>query len=87
MREITDEMVTEAAYALAAYTAEHHPQRTYPPVAELSPASIQVAVAVIKQALKDGVATEFSLRPMDDAELRAFVERKFWQPKYLPYRP
>ncbi|AXH00400.1 NAD-dependent malic enzyme (plasmid) [Deinococcus wulumuqiensis] len=87
VREITDEMVTEAAYALAAYTAEHHPQRTYPPVAELSPASIQVAVAVIKQALKDGVATEFSLRPMDDAELRAFVERKFWQPKYLPYRP
>ncbi|MDO4245229.1 MAG: NAD-dependent malic enzyme [Deinococcus sp.] len=86
VREITDEMVTEAAYALAAYTAEHHPQRTYPPVAELSQASVQVAVAVIKQALKDGVATEFSVRHMSDDELRAFVERKFWAPKYLPYR-
>ncbi|WP_414657807.1 NAD-dependent malic enzyme [Deinococcus sp. VB343] len=86
VREITDEMVTEAAYALAAYTAEHHPQRTYPPVAELSQASVQVAVAVIKQALKDGVATEFGVRHMSDDELRAFVERKFWEPKYLPYR-
>ena len=85
VREITDEMVTEAAYALADYTQAHHPGRTYPPVNELTQASVQVAVAVIKQAIKDGVATEFSVRRLSDGELRAFVERKFWEPKFLPY--
>lgn len=86
VREITDEMVTEAAYALAAYTEKHHPERLYPPVAELSRASVEVAVAVIRQALADGVATEFEIRRMSGEELRAFVERKFWQPKHLPFR-
>ena len=50
-------------------------------------ASIEVAVAVIRQALRDGVASEFKVRRMDDAELHAYVERKFWTPRYLPYRP
>ncbi|WP_291429183.1 NAD-dependent malic enzyme [Deinococcus sp.] len=86
VREITDEMVTAAAYALAEYTAEHWPERTYPPVSELGAASVQVAVAVIKQALADGVATEFSIRGLGDADLLALVQRKFWQPRYLPFR-
>ena len=86
VREITDGMVTAAAYALAAYTEAHHPTRLYPPVAELSKASVEVAVAVIRQALADGVATEFEVRRLSDEELRAFVERKFWQPKHLPFR-
>ncbi|UBV45153.1 NAD-dependent malic enzyme (plasmid) [Deinococcus taeanensis] len=86
VREITDEMVTAAAYALAGYTQEHHPARTYPPVSELNRASVQVAVAVIRQALADGVATEFSVRGLSDAELLTLVERKFWQPRYLPFQ-
>nr|WP_202409017.1 oxaloacetate-decarboxylating malate dehydrogenase [Deinococcus xianganensis] len=87
VREVTDEMVTAAAYALAEYTQANHPGRTYPPVDELSHASIHVAVAVIRQALADGVATEFTLRGQSDAELLDTVKRKFWQPKYLPFRP
>ncbi len=86
VREITDEMVTESAYALAAYTQRRHPGRTFPPVAELGEASLEVAVAVIKQALKDGVATEFSIRGLNDDELLELVRRKFWQPKYLPFK-
>ncbi len=86
VREVTDEMVTEAAYALAHYTAQHHPELTYPPVAELSEASMHVAVAVMKQALKDGVATEFKIRNMRDEDLLHMVQHKFWKPKYLPYR-
>jgi len=87
VREVTDEMVTAAAYALAEYTQANHPGRTYPPVDELSHASIHVAVAVIRQALADGVATEFTLRGQTDAQLLDTVKRKFWQPKYLPFRP
>ncbi|GGS01124.1 NAD-dependent malic enzyme [Deinococcus sedimenti] len=87
VREVTDEMVTAAAYALAEYTQANHPGRTYPPVDELSHASIHVAVAVIRQALADGVATEFTLRGQSDAGLLDTVRRKFWQPTYLPFRP
>ncbi|GGL78651.1 NAD-dependent malic enzyme [Deinococcus aerolatus] len=86
VREITDEMVTESAYALAAYTQRLHPGRTFPPVAELGDASLEVAVAVIKQALRDGVATEFSIRGLNDDELLELVRTKFWQPKYLPFK-
>ncbi|WP_418514648.1 NAD-dependent malic enzyme [Deinococcus sp. RM] len=87
VREVTDEMVTAAAYALAEYTQANHPGRTYPPVDELSHASIHVAVAVIRQTLADGVATEFTLRGQSDGQLLDTVKRKFWQPKYLPFRP
>lgn len=86
VREITDDMVTEAAYALAEYTAQRHPERIYPPVAEMAQASVHVAVAVIKQAIKDGVATDFRVRRMNDAELLERVKRKFWVPKHLPFK-
>ncbi|TSA87505.1 NAD-dependent malic enzyme [Deinococcus detaillensis] len=86
VREITDEMVLEAAYALAAYTERHYPERIYPPVSELSAASIEVAAAVIKQALKDGVAAEFGVRDLSDEALLERVRGKFWVPKYLPFK-
>ena len=86
VREITDEMVLEAAYALAAYTERQHPDRIYPPVAELAEASVEVAAAVIKQALKDGVAAEFGVRDLSDEALLERVRGKFWTPKYLPFK-
>ncbi|WP_221090870.1 NAD-dependent malic enzyme [Deinococcus aquaedulcis] len=86
VREITDEMVASAAAALAAYTAAHWPERIYPPVSELGAASVQVAAAVIRQALLDGVATEFSLRGLSDEALLDTVQRAFWRPEYLPFR-
>lgn len=85
-REITDEMVLEAAYALDGYTARVHPERLYPPVAELPEASVEVAVRVIQQALRDGVAAEGELAGLDGAALLERVKAKFWHPKYLPFR-
>ncbi|GAA5512875.1 putative NAD-dependent malic enzyme 2 [Deinococcus carri] len=85
-REITDEMVLEAAYALADYTARTHPGRLYPPVGELPEASVEVAVRVIQQALRDGVAQEQGLDDLDEATLTDLVRAKFWVPKYLPFR-
>ncbi|WP_206732981.1 NAD-dependent malic enzyme [Deinococcus metallilatus] len=85
-REITDEMVLEAAYALADYTARTHPDRLYPPVDELPAASIEVAVRVIQQTLRDGVAQEKGLDGLDEAALTDLVRAKFWVPKYLPFR-
>ncbi|GAA5513693.1 putative NAD-dependent malic enzyme 2 [Deinococcus carri] len=84
--EITDGMVAEAAYALADFTAREYPERTYPPTRALRDASRAVALRVARQALEEGVAQEEKVQGLDDNGLAAFIERRFWLPKYLPYR-
>jgi malate dehydrogenase (oxaloacetate-decarboxylating) len=86
VREITDEMVAQAALALAEYSGRAWPERLYPPVDDLPAASVAVAVRVIRQALRDGVAGEISLAGLDDAALTDLVRARFWTPKYLPFR-
>jgi malate dehydrogenase (oxaloacetate-decarboxylating) len=79
-------MVLSGAYALAAYTAAKHPSRVYPPVAELREVSIAVAAAVMDAAVADGVANDTDVAAMSHEERLAYVRRRFWEPKYLPYR-
>lgn len=82
-REITNSMVLEAAYALAEYTAAAHQKsgRIYPPIAELREVSIRVAVRVIEQAIKEGVATKTDLAGRD---LDTYLRARSWKPRYLP---
>ncbi len=82
-RSITDEMVLEAACALAEYTAARHLEqgRIYPPVAELQEVSIRVAARVIQRALDQGVAGKTDLQGRD---LDAYLRSRFWRPRYLP---
>ncbi|WP_424950171.1 NAD-dependent malic enzyme [Deinococcus sp.] len=84
-REITDGMVMEAARTLAEHT-DVSGGRVYPSIAELREVSIQIAVRVARQAITEGVAAERRARVMSDEALMAFVRRRFWVPKYLPYR-
>jgi malate dehydrogenase (oxaloacetate-decarboxylating) len=83
-REITDNMVLEAAYALTDYTAAKHLEagRVYPPVRELQEVSVRVAVRVIRCALNDKVAGRADL---DGRDLDAYVRARFWKPRYLPF--
>jgi malate dehydrogenase (oxaloacetate-decarboxylating) len=83
-REITDNMVLEAAYALADYTAAKHLDtgRVYPRVRELQEVTVRVAVRVIRRALTDGVAHKANL---DGCDLDAYVRSRFWKPRYLPF--
>ncbi|GAA5533480.1 NAD-dependent malic enzyme [Deinococcus aluminii] len=84
--EITDGMVAEAAYALADFTAREYPDRTYPPTRALRDASRAVALRVARQAIEEGVAREEKVAGLDEGGLAAFIETRFWVPKYLPYR-
>jgi malate dehydrogenase (oxaloacetate-decarboxylating) len=81
---ITDDMVLEAAYALADYTAAKHLEQglIYPPVKELQEASIRVATRVADCALREGVAGNADLA---DRDLDAYLRSRFWRPKYLPF--
>jgi malate dehydrogenase (oxaloacetate-decarboxylating) len=79
-REITDAMVLEAAYALAEYTAVRHTGAVYPPVEELTEASIYVATRVYARAVQDGADAP----KRAPAEIEAHVRARVWRPEYLP---
>jgi malate dehydrogenase (oxaloacetate-decarboxylating) len=81
-REVTDGMVLAASYALADYTKSHHAGLLYPPVSELREVSLEVATRVLEQAFFDGVARTQKVKP---ADARAYVQRKAWRAKYLPF--
>ncbi|MVN86966.1 oxaloacetate-decarboxylating malate dehydrogenase [Deinococcus sp. HMF7620] len=84
-REITDGMVMEAARTLAEFT-EQYGERVYPPTRDLRELSIQVAVNVALQAIRDGVCAERRIRNMDRAQLEAVIRDRAWQPRYLPLK-
>ena len=84
-REITDGMIMAAAQTLADQT-EQHGGRVYPPISCIRDVSLRVAVRVARQAIFEGVAAEKRIRNLSDDELCQFVEKRFWQPHYLPLR-
>jgi malate dehydrogenase (oxaloacetate-decarboxylating) len=79
---LTDGMVIDAAYALAEYTAKRHPERLYPPVAELREVSEHVAARVVERAIEDGVST---LEARSSEAILALVRERAWKPAYVPY--
>ncbi|NJA05426.1 NAD-dependent malic enzyme [Methylococcaceae bacterium WWC4] len=82
---ISDEMVQEAAYALADYTAEHWLDAglIYPPVADLKKVCQSVAKRVLAQALRDGSANRTDL---NDTDLAAYIESASWRAEQLPFK-
>lgn len=86
-REVTDGTVLEAAYALHEYTSAHFPDLLYPPVARLREVSPYVAARVMAKALEEGVAEEDRIQGLSLKGLLEFVRSRFWEPRYLPYRP
>jgi malate dehydrogenase (oxaloacetate-decarboxylating) len=86
-REVTDGMVLEAAYALYDYTTRHFPDLLYPPVARMREVSPYVAARVMAKALEEGVAEEERIQGLSFKGLQEFVRSRFWEPRYLPYRP
>lgn len=81
---ITDAMVMTASETLTAYTAEHHlaDGLIYPPIGALEKVSYQVACAVVRCALEEGVG---HLRETASDGVEAYVRSHFWKAKYLPY--
>jgi malate dehydrogenase (oxaloacetate-decarboxylating) len=86
--EITDNMVLEAAYALAENTPAESLEvgRVYPRIAGLREVSVKVAARVVQRAVLDGVAAEFSLHNKTLEQLELYTATRFWTPKYLPFK-
>lgn len=82
-RRVTDDMLTQASLALSEFVDGNRLAQggLYPRMDKIRTASKQVAVAVMRQAQKEGVATE--KLPED---LEAHIEKQMWRPEFLPIR-
>lgn len=52
-----------------------------PDITDVREISVHVAKAVIKQAVKEGLAREEEI-PDDDGELEEWVREQMWEPRY-----
>ncbi|HYA17778.1 MAG TPA: NAD-dependent malic enzyme [Bryobacteraceae bacterium] len=82
-RRMTDRMFMAAARALADLSPakKDKQRRLLPPVTELRSVSVEVAIAVARQAGLDGVAD-----PIREQDLASLVRAQVWEPEYLPCR-
>jgi malate dehydrogenase (oxaloacetate-decarboxylating) len=82
-RRVTDAMFMAAAKALAEISPTHRDKtaRLLPPVPELRNVARNVAIAVAKQAIADGVA-----KPMNAKAIERSVGETMWEPNYQPYK-
>jgi malate dehydrogenase (oxaloacetate-decarboxylating) len=82
-RRVTDDMLTQASLALAEFVDASRLAQggLYPRMDKIRTASKQVALAVIRQAQKEGVAS--AKLPED---LEAYIESHMWRPEFLPIR-
>jgi malate dehydrogenase (oxaloacetate-decarboxylating) len=82
-RRVTDDMLTQASLALSEFVDASRLAQggLYPRMDKIRTASKQVALAVIRQAQKEGVAS--AKLPED---LEAYIESHMWRPEFLPIR-
>jgi malate dehydrogenase (oxaloacetate-decarboxylating) len=82
-KRITDKMFMVAAKALAnASPTKNDPHANLlPPLSDIRQVSLQVALAVAKEAISSGLAGAI---PVGDLE--EYIRSCMWKPEYLPYR-
>mmetsp|Transcript_652 Transcript_652/g.951 ORF Transcript_652/g.951 Transcript_652/m.951 type:complete len:635 (-) Transcript_652:124-2028(-) len=81
---VTDNMLMAASKALAGCSPKGELDPLLPELEDVIPASKVVATAVAMQAIKDGVARDYTEE--DEEGMRSIVERSFWVPKYKNVR-
>ena len=82
--KITDRMLYIAAETLAQCVSDDDIERgkVFPPLTDIRDVSHKIAVAVVEEALRDGLATKIKQKDMED--LSSFVSRKMYYPEYVP---
>ncbi|MFV0437325.1 MAG: NAD-dependent malic enzyme [Desulfopila sp.] len=78
---VTDTMFMAASEALAECSKAYAADALLPPLTEIRQVSLQIARAVAKQAMTDGVANLIT-----DAALAEQIAKNFWSPEYRQYR-
>jgi malate dehydrogenase (oxaloacetate-decarboxylating) len=85
-QRVTNQMLTAAAVALDEFTRRDAKRVAqggiYPRIDKIREASRHIAVAIVKQAMADGLARN----EVPEKDLETFVEQGMWKPEYLPIR-
>ena len=79
-KRVSDSMLWSASKALSKYTNTFSVNRLLPSIDQAQKASRQVAIAVAKTAIEEGLANI----PINQAE--TLIDRQIWEPRYLPYK-
>lgn len=82
-RLLSDKMLVAAIKAVAQQSpALKDPNKgLVPDITEAREVSVHIAIAVIKQAVEEGLATS-QLIPSNDTKLEKFVRDQMWEPSY-----
>ena len=77
-------MLYECAVALAEFVNEEQLERgqVFPPLSNIREVSHRLAVALIREAIRDGQATKITEK--DAQNLEKFVAEKMYYPEYTP---
>jgi malate dehydrogenase (oxaloacetate-decarboxylating) len=82
---LSDEMIVAGAHGLAELSpALKDPDKALlPDITEVIPTSVNVAMSVIQQCVKEGLNRVKDI-PEDEEELRTWIEEQMWKPEYRP---
>ena len=83
-KRVTDRMLYVAAKALAECVSEEELNRgqIFPHISQIRFVSHQVAMAVVEEAVRDGLATKITKEELKG--LDTFVASKMYYPEYVP---
>lgn len=83
---LSDEMIIAAAHGLAELSpALNDPDKALlPDITEVRPTSVNVALKVIQQCVKEGLNRVKDI-PEDEGELRTWIEEQMWKPEYRSF--
>lgn len=83
-QKVTDRMLYVAAETLANFVSKKDMEegRLFPQLTRIREVSHRIAVAVVEEALREGLATK--VKPADANDLDSFVGRKMYFPEYVP---
>lgn len=85
--KITNRMLYIAAEALAKFVPEEDVKlgKVFPPLNRIREVSHRIGVAVVEEAMREGLATRVS--SADSEDLDGLVARKMYYPEYVPLVP
>jgi malate dehydrogenase (oxaloacetate-decarboxylating)(NADP+) len=83
-KKVTNRMLYIAAEALANFVPEEDVKvgKLFPPLSKIRDVSHCIAVAVVKEAIRAGLATK--VRPQDQDNLESWIAMKMYYPEYVP---
>jgi len=81
-RHVSDGMIEQAAVALASSldAEEHATGLVYPRLERIRALSARIALAVVRQAQKEGLDANRYLRTLANEDLLGLIQDKMWQP-------